>query len=73
MQDIGSGIGIVHNTMLFDHPEKSVLYSPWKHHPTHLWSPAVRNLDATTRQAIRFIAEPGLVNLSFTAMSALRG
>ncbi|GLC43063.1 hypothetical protein PLESTM_001426800, partial [Pleodorina starrii] len=26
--DIGSGVGAVHNTLLFDHPQKSVLYAP---------------------------------------------
>lgn len=73
VQDVGSGIGMVHNTLLFDHVQKSVIYSPWIHYPTHLWSPNVRNLDATTYHALRFLAKPGLFGLSITAFQALRG
>ena len=27
--DVGSGIGTVHNTLLFDRPQKAVLHGPW--------------------------------------------
>ncbi|GLC43064.1 hypothetical protein PLESTM_001426900 [Pleodorina starrii] len=35
--DIGSGVGAVHNTLLFDHPQKSVLYGPWRYYPRPFW------------------------------------
>lgn len=36
-QDIGSGNCFVHNTLLFDHVQKSVLYAPWRFHPAPFW------------------------------------
>lgn len=73
LQDIGSGIGTVHNAALYDNVEKSVMWSTWIQHPTHLWSSKVRNLDATTYHALRFLAYPGLWTLTATAVNALRG
>ena len=35
--DVGSGIGFVHNTMMFDHPEKSVVTGPWIYQPRPFW------------------------------------
>lgn len=37
LEDIGSGSGSVHNTLLFDHPQKSVVYAPFRIAPTPLW------------------------------------
>jgi acyl-CoA reductase-like NAD-dependent aldehyde dehydrogenase len=36
-EDIQSGRGIVHNTNLFDHPQKSVLWAPFRIRPTPSW------------------------------------
>ncbi|GAC1332152.1 MAG: aldehyde dehydrogenase family protein [Candidatus Dormibacteria bacterium] len=33
LDDVQSGIGWVHNTMMFDHPQKSVLYGPFYPYP----------------------------------------
>ena len=35
--NVGSGIGFVHNTMMFDHPEKGVLWGPWVYQPRPFW------------------------------------
>jgi acyl-CoA reductase-like NAD-dependent aldehyde dehydrogenase len=35
--DIQSGIGVVHNTFLFDKPEKSVIHGPFRLWPTPVW------------------------------------
>ena len=32
-QDIGSGNCAVHNSWMLDHPQKSVLWAPWRYHP----------------------------------------
>lgn len=32
-QDIGSGNCAVHNTWMLDHPQKSVLWGPWRYYP----------------------------------------
>lgn len=37
LQDIGSGNCHVHNTLLLDDLQKSVLYAPWHFHPTPFW------------------------------------
>lgn len=36
-QDIGSGNCAVHNTLLLDHVQKSVLRAPWRFHPAPFW------------------------------------
>jgi len=35
--DIHSGTGFVHNTLMFSHPQKSVLRGPWHSFPKPLW------------------------------------
>lgn len=37
LQDIGSGNCAVHNTLLLDHVQKSVLRAPWRFHPMPFW------------------------------------
>jgi len=32
-----SGVGFVHNTLLIDHPAKSVLSMPWRVAPKPIW------------------------------------
>lgn len=73
MQDIGSGNCAVHNTLLLDFPEKSVLRAPWRYYPTHLWSPSNRNLEAVVPAAIYFLAYPSILTLVAPAIAALRG
>jgi hypothetical protein len=36
-QDIQSGSGVVHNTLMFSQPQKSVLRGPWRSTPTPPW------------------------------------
>ena len=37
LDDIQSGIGVVHNTLMFDKPQKSVIYGPFRTWPTPPW------------------------------------
>jgi len=37
LHDIQSGIGVVHNTFLFDRPERSVVYGPFRGRPKPPW------------------------------------
>lgn len=37
LDDIQSGIGFVHNTMLFDRPQRSVVYGPFRMRPKPPW------------------------------------
>ena len=48
MQDIGSGNCAVHNTLLLDHPQKSVVWAPWRYRPPPFWEPFNRNVRAGT-------------------------
>ena len=73
VQDIGSGNCAVHNTLLVDHPQKSVLWAPWRYYPTHLWSSANRNLESIVPAAISFLAYPSIPTLVPPALAALFG
>lgn len=73
VQDIGSGNCAVHNTLLLDHPQKSLLWGPWRYYPTHLWSPSNRNLEAAVPAAIYFLSHPSIITLIAPALAALRG
>ncbi len=46
---IGSGTGSVHNSFLFDNPEKSVVYAPFRAWPKPVWFPNHRTLPALGR------------------------
>jgi hypothetical protein len=77
-QDIGSGIGIVHNTYMFDWPQKSVLAAPWTYSPQPLWSIGQTNLAMALPQAFLFLANQekpltALLHLTAVAWHALRG
>eukprot|EP00775_Hariotina_reticulata_P008790 gene8790-8968_t len=77
-QDIGSGSGIVHNTYLFDWPQKSVLAAPWTYNPQPLWSVGQTGLAMALPHAFRFLANQdkplvALLHLTAVAWHALRG
>ncbi|KAF8059215.1 ARC6 [Scenedesmus sp. PABB004] len=76
--DIGSGAGFVHNTYLFDHPQKSVLVAPWSYSPQPLWSVGQIGLGSALPAAFRFMANQhrplvALAHLVVVAVHALRG
>jgi hypothetical protein len=69
--DIQSGVGVVHNTYLFDHPQKSVVRGPWRSRPEPIWhigSPMV----GAARKLPALEADPGAGNLLRMFGSALR-
>lgn len=72
-QDIGSGNCFVHNVCFYDNVEKTVMWSPWRTQPTHLYDPKHRNLAASVRAAINFVVSPGMRSLIPAAFQALRG
>lgn len=37
LDDIQSGLGVVHNTYMFEHPQKSVIYAPFRIFPKPPW------------------------------------
>lgn len=69
--DIQSGVGVVHNTYLFDHPQKSVIRGAWRSTPEPIWhvgSPMV----GAARKLPDLEADPGVGNLLRMFGSALR-
>jgi acyl-CoA reductase-like NAD-dependent aldehyde dehydrogenase len=73
LSDIGSGIGFVHNSYLFDRPQKSVVYAPFRIFPTPGWFATHQNLLGMARQLLKFEADPTWQNLPRLVMAALRG
>ena len=73
VKDIGSGNCTVHNTLLFDHPQKSVIWAPWRYHPVPFWSPYNRNAAKVVPAAIKFLASPTLLGVCPVVIAALQG
>lgn len=73
LEDIGSGRGVVHNTYLIDHPQKSIVRAPFRIMPVPGWFPDHRNLPALGRRISDFEAAPSWFKLPALTMAALRG
>ena len=73
LEDIGSGRGVVHNAYLFDHPQKSVLYAPFRIFPTPLWFADHRNLTSVARRFADLQLAPGWRKLLAVVAAGLRG
>ncbi|WP_310489032.1 aldehyde dehydrogenase family protein [Chamaesiphon sp. VAR_69_metabat_338] len=73
LADIGSGSGFVHNSYLFDRPQKSVAYAPFRIFPTPAWFATHRNLLGMARQLLKFEADPSWQKLPGVVLAALRG
>jgi hypothetical protein len=71
--DVGSGIGTVHNTFLFDHPQKSVHYYPFRMRPKPPWFPDHKSLAQLCRSVTALEAKPSLVRLVPVGLAAIRG
>jgi acyl-CoA reductase-like NAD-dependent aldehyde dehydrogenase len=70
--DVGSGIGVVHNCLMFDYPEKSVVKAPFRMWPTPVWFPDHRNLAEVGRQMAAFERMPSWSKLPGVLSAALR-
>lgn len=70
---MGSGIGFVHNTYLFDHPQKGVMIAPWTYFPQPLWSIGQLGLTAALPAAFKFMMNQSnpLVALAYLIMVAV--
>lgn len=72
-QDIQSGVGVVHNTFLFDHPQKSVLHAPFRIRPTPVWFTDHRNLRNTGRRLLHMETKPSWSNTLRVVPAAIKG
>ena len=72
-EDVGSGIGVVHNAFLFDHPQKSVVRAPFRIRPKPIWFAGHRRLDRLGFHLMRFQVRRTPGRLASIAWNGLRG
>ncbi len=72
-EDIRSGNGFVHNTYLFDKPEKSVIRGPFVVKPKPAWFLDNRTSHEIGRKLCDLYANPSLLKVPSLLFSALRG
>jgi acyl-CoA reductase-like NAD-dependent aldehyde dehydrogenase len=71
--DIQSGAGVVHNTFMIDHPQKSVVRAPFRMAPTPAWFYDHKNLRALGEKLVKLETHPSLGNLVGTALAGIKG
>jgi hypothetical protein len=71
--DIQSGAGVVHNTLMFSRPEKSVARAPFRVWPTPPWFVTNRAAAALGPKLARFEAAPSAWKAVGILAAALRG
>lgn len=73
LDDIQSGIGVVHNTYLFDTPQKSVLRAPFRVNPKPAYFANHTNTHNLGRQLMKFEMKPSPLKVPGVALAALKG
>ena len=73
LDDVGSGIGVVHNTRLFDRPQKSVIRGPFVIRPKPAWFAGHKQAHTVGRLLTRFEANPKLSKLPAITRAAFGG
>lgn len=73
LEDIQSGREVVHNTYLFDRPEKSIVYAPFTAAPKPPWFATHRRTHAIGPKLAAFEAHPSYFKLPGIILDALRG
>jgi acyl-CoA reductase-like NAD-dependent aldehyde dehydrogenase len=71
--DIQSGTSVVHNTYLFDRPQKSVLWAPFRTPVKPLWFSTHGTRHHVTRKMVDLDADPSWLKVPGIFWSALRG
>jgi acyl-CoA reductase-like NAD-dependent aldehyde dehydrogenase len=73
LDDIRSGRGTVHNALLIDHPQKSIVYMPFRMFPKPVWFPDHATLDDLAARASAVEAGPTVARIASLVAAALRG
>lgn len=73
LQDIGSGIGTVHNTLMIPRPERTVIYGPFVASPRPPWFVTHCSGRDIGRALTKFEHRPSLLRLGPTIYHALKG
>jgi acyl-CoA reductase-like NAD-dependent aldehyde dehydrogenase len=72
-EDIQSGSGVVHNALLLDHPQKSVVRGPFRIRPTPLWFADHKNLAEVGEKLTFMEAGPTWGKFFKVALAAMKG
>jgi acyl-CoA reductase-like NAD-dependent aldehyde dehydrogenase len=73
LEDIQSGLGWVHNTLMLEHVEKNVLRGPLRPYPKPAWFPGHKTLDQLGRKLLAFELSPSWLKVPQLALTAMRG
>ena len=71
--DIGSGSGFVHNSYMFDRPQKTIFEGPFRVFPKPAWFASNRTSAELAKKLLEFEREPRLSKLPGPVWSAMRG
>jgi acyl-CoA reductase-like NAD-dependent aldehyde dehydrogenase len=72
-EDIQSGAGFVHNTFMLDHPQKTVLWAPFRIRPMPSWFDGSKNAADVGRRLVAFERKPGIFTAPGVILAALKG
>ena len=73
LEDIRSGRGVVHNTYLLDHVQKTVVRAPFRINPKPAWFADHKTQDQLGRSLLRFEETASLLRLPPVIWAAVRG
>lgn len=73
LENIESGQGVVHNGLLLDHPQKSVVRVPFIMKPTPAWFTDHKNNVQLGQRLVAFEYAPSLLRVPGVALAAMKG
>lgn len=73
LEDIGSGIGVVHNTYMLEGIQKTVIEGPFLVNPKPPWFCTHRNAHNVAKRLARYEFQPSYLKIPAIALNALRG
>ena len=73
LDDIQSGIGAVHNTLLFDAPEKTVIHGPFRVRPKPPWFVTHARAHEVARRMLTLEHRPSMAKVPGLLLQAIRG
>lgn len=71
--DVQSGSGVVHNTLMFGRPQKTVVRTPFRMRPKPIWFQSHKTAHRVGEKLTRFEADPSPLALPGILWEALRG
>ena len=72
-QDIQSGVGVAHNTLMFDRAQKAVVSAPFRAWPKPVWFITHKTTHKVTPKLVRFEAEPSFSKIPGILGLAMKG